>query len=90
MQQRTADRIFDRLGLPHDLAGYPMMQLIGARRLRVDQHRGISTLSETLVILDTPRGRIAVSGTGLTVDSMDRDTVVLSGFLAEIDLSGLR
>jgi len=90
MQQHTADRILDRLGLPHDLAGYPMMQLIGARRLRVDQHQGISTLSDTLVVVDTRRGRIAVSGTDLTVDSMDRDTVILSGFLADIDLSGLR
>jgi len=91
MDENLRVRLAETLGLPYDtVLGYPMLQLAGNRKIRVENHTGVRRLAADGIWLGTPKGVVRLLGSELYLARLDKDEAVVAGRLEQIDLSGLR
>ena len=79
----------ERLSIPPKLMpGSPNIEISGCRTFSMEGHRGILLYSEERIDIMCGKGTVVIEGTGLQLDQMDREKLVVSGTLACIHLEG--
>ena len=82
--ERTA-QLFD---LPADaLAGLPRVELVGDREVRMENHKGILAYSDQEIHVSGGAFVIRIRGSGLELRSMTGEALLVTGFIAAIELS---
>lgn len=77
----------DALIWPEDLLGRcARITAIGSHRLLVENHTGLTCLTETEIRLDTGCGPIAIFGEGLSLCDARPRAVIVSGQIRRIEL----
>ena len=84
---RAADRALPALEWTEDLAGgCARVTAIGSRCLRVENHTGVLSLSDTRIVIGTRRGPLCAEGRGLTLCDIRPDTLIVRGKIARLEL----
>ncbi len=80
------ERAARKLDLPGEaLAGMPKIEIVGNRRLAVENHRGILEYSDENIEINTQRAVIKVRGTELGIRSMNSETLLIEGFILSVE-----
>jgi len=66
--------------------GLPWVWLLGQELVRVEQHRGLVTLTETEIALRWQRGRVLVMGRELKLLEIGPDEAVIGGKIDAVSL----
>ena len=83
----TVERAAEKLALPADsMADVPRITLTGRRQLLVEQHRGLALYADDCVELRCAAFGLIVRGSSLRLAAMDRDAVLLTGAITELEL----
>ena len=53
--------------------------LLGDAELMVENHRGLAEYTTESLVISTPRGRLAITGSDLSIGSISPDQVTVSG-----------
>ena len=76
----------EELDLPQEtISDAVRITLSGQRRAMVEHHRGLSGYTSECVEVGTDRGRVRILGTDLILRAMDRETLVVTGFLSAVE-----
>lgn len=76
-----------KLDLPADIAaGLPKLELTGFSQLSIEHHKGILEYTDKVIAVALNIGTVRVTGSKLTIRLMNREFLVLSGELAQIEL----
>ncbi len=82
------DKLTNGLGLPAEVTpGNSLVELIGDRRVLVEQHRGICVYSRCEVVVKIPLGRLHICGMGLVIQSITSRCLVVSGRIDALSIS---
>lgn len=74
------DRITNGLGLPAEVTpGNSLVELIGDRRVLVEQHRGICVYGSNEVVVKIPLGKLHICGNGLVLQCVTRQRLIICG-----------
>lgn len=83
------ERLTSLLDLPGDLLrDLARVTLVGDRHLAVENHRGLVEYAGDRVVLRTPQGMLAVTGTDMVIRQITADTVVLAGQVTGLQFLG--
>ncbi|MBQ9412919.1 MAG: sporulation protein [Oscillospiraceae bacterium] len=81
------ERLSETLDLPAEaVAGTPRVILTGTGRVLIENHRGLTSCTETAVEAEGRPGRIRVRGTGLLLRAMDGEMLLVTGRISGVDL----
>ena len=81
------DRITNGIGLPSEIMpGNSLVELIGDRRVLVEQHRGVCVYAKSQVVVKIPLGRLRVCGTGLVLQCVTKQRLVISGRIDSVTI----
>jgi len=69
------------------LSKIPIAELAGRNRLLVENHQGILAYSKQEIQIKVSYGRLAVVGTDLQLMQISREQLVITGQIAEIQVS---
>ena len=87
MKKSLLQRLSRLVGLPEELLlDLPCMRMEGFARLIVENHRGISVFTPSLIRFRTRDGVVTVSGIGLLLEGIGADGMVISGEIESIEL----
>lgn len=80
-------RLIDLLDLPPDvILDLPKISLIGDYQLSLENHRGLIEYNPDLVRVSTNRGKIRVRGVDLSIKSILKEELLLTGQILGIEL----
>ena len=80
------EKLFSAADLPLELTGCtPKVTLTGSGEVAIEGHRGLVEYTEERITVNTGRYMIAVRGTGLRLDAMDREEMLISGVLFAVE-----
>lgn len=68
------------------LPGRPLVEILGTERVLIENHGGICAYSLSEVIIKVRNGEIKILGEKLTLSTMSREQVVVSGVIYSIEL----
>ncbi|WP_324667754.1 YabP/YqfC family sporulation protein [Geochorda subterranea] len=74
------------LDLPPEAFGETRIEMVGRRRLLIENHRGLLAFSSREVVVDTPNGRVAVAGRGFVIEAIRPDRLRIAGLIEEVRL----
>ena len=75
--------------LPGELmAGMPLMELTGSRRLLLENHRGVTEYTPERICVGVCGGTVCVSGRCLTIARMTARQLIITGHIALVELQG--
>lgn len=85
-------RLFDRLAMSADLPDEPfpgraLVEIIDNRRVLIENHRGVSEYSTTLVRVKVKFGSVCVCGSKLELTRMSKGQLVISGIIEAVRLN---
>lgn len=83
---RIIESALERYGLPAEAAGACRLTLTGGSHLCVENHKGLLEYSEELIVVGLSRGSIRIRGRGLSLNAMEKDSVIIRGSILCIDL----
>ncbi len=72
-------KLWDAFDVPGEAAGQTRVTVTGARRLHVENHRGISGYDPAQIRINCPGGVVIVTGRGLIVKAMSSRELVITG-----------
>lgn len=79
------ERFADGMDLPgQPLPGQPIVELAGAGRVLIENHRGVTQYSGESICIRVSYGYVHVSGQGLVLSRMTREQLIISGRIDEI------
>lgn len=79
------ERFADGMDLPgQPLPGQPIVELAGAGRVLIENHRGVTQYSGESICIRVSYGHVNVSGQGLVLSRMTREQLIISGSIDEI------
>ena len=82
----TVADLSEKLDLPQDaLSDAVRITLFGQRRATVEHHRGLVGYTPERVEISTGRGSVRIMGTSLLLRAMDRETLIVTGFLTAVE-----
>lgn len=74
------DRAAEELELPADVvAGAPLIELVGKRELRMDNHRGILSYTPEEISVSGGRLLVRIRGKGLELAAMSAGSLFITG-----------
>lgn len=77
--------VAESFDLPEDvIAGMPRMELYGTVRFVVEPHKGLLSYSDRCIVIDSTAGPITLSGSGLSLLTMNADVISISGNIASV------
>lgn len=79
--RRLADRAV-MTGQP--VPGVPLVEIIGDRRLLVENHQGVCEYGDEQICVNTRLGKIFVNGSSLELAQMSKEQLVITGSIASI------
>lgn len=80
------DRIANMSELPKDvILGAPMLTVLGQMELSLENYRGITEYTDSLVRIRTKSGQIRVTGEKLRVDYYTNDEMKITGQIRSIE-----
>ncbi len=91
MKSRTQEhsiknRIADASQLPKDVVlGQPILTVLGRMELGIENYRGITEYTDTLIRVRTKAGQIRISGKRLRIDYYTNDDMKVTGRIDSID-----
>ena len=76
----------ERLSLPEDaLLGAAKLTVTAGRRTLVENHRGILEYGTEYIVISTGRGKIRLSGSGLTLVAMNKNELLIRGEIKNVE-----
>ena len=75
------------LELPAEAFGETRLELVGRRQLVIENHRGLLAFSPQDVVVDTPGGRLVVTGRGFVIEAIRPDRLRIAGLIEEVRLT---
>lgn len=83
----AAEVVAQTFGLPADaVAGMPLIELIGDRRIRVERHRGILAYDPGEIHIGGGRVTIRVRGVDMELKVMNRTELLVEGQIFSVEL----
>ncbi|NLG84516.1 MAG: sporulation protein YqfC [Firmicutes bacterium] len=77
---RLGRRLADLLDLPPEVVlALPKLTLVGDARLTLENHRGLIEYGPQRIRVSTDRGEIAIEGAALTIESILKEEILLTG-----------
>lgn len=91
MDKKTAwgflDSAAEALELPADVvAGAPLVELVGKRELRMDNHRGILSYAAEEISVSGGRVLVRVRGSALELSAMSEHSLLITGEIRSVEL----
>ncbi len=81
------DSAAEALELPADVvAGAPLVELVGKRELRMDNHRGILSYGSEEISVSGGRILVRIRGRGLELSAMSEHSLLIRGEIAAVEL----
>lgn len=81
------DRLAERADLPGEaMPGQPLLELVGDRRVLVENHRGVIQYSKERIGIRLSYGEVAVCGCGLELVRMSKEQLIIVGRIDGISL----
>jgi len=78
-------RLANWLEIPHDIVhDLPRITMLGNVQVLVENHRGIIEYGSFLVRIKLVRGELAISGTDLSLASLQAEQILVEGKVGEI------
>lgn len=68
------------------LFGLPVIEIKGDSSAVIEEHRGIGAYSEEQIVILHRKGRIVISGSELSLRSMSREQIVVTGRIDHLSL----
>jgi len=85
MKDRS-ELLADRLELPSDaLSGTVKLSINGRRRVLIENHRGIISYEDTLIVIDCGNMKAIIRGDELKLGAMDKSDMLIRGRLLSIE-----
>lgn len=76
----------ERLELPEEaLLGAAKLTVTGGRRAVVENHRGVLEYGEERIVVSVGRGRLSISGAGLSIEAMNRRELLVKGRIQTVE-----
>lgn len=66
--------------------GMPVVEIIGAHRVTVEGHNGVTEFSNTEISVSTSGGFLRISGTELVIAKMTRQSIVILGSITDVHM----
>jgi sporulation protein YqfC len=77
----------EALELPADvIAGAPLIELVGKRELRMENHRGILSYGGEEISVSGGRILVRVKGEGLEISAMSPTSLLITGTIHSVEL----
>ena len=86
-KQTILERAVGALDLPADLAGLPLIQLLGDRQVLVEGHKGILSYGREEIHISGGKLVIRILGSGLELQGMNADELRISGCIRAVELT---
>jgi sporulation protein YqfC len=85
--QPVGRRVAHWLDVPDDvLLQVPRVELVGGLQARITNHRGLVRFDQNRVSVRLPHGRLELGGDALVVGWIDRESVLITGHIATLEL----
>ena len=76
----------DKLELPEDvLLGSAKLTVTGGRSAVIENHRGVLEYNAERIVVDVPRGKVCLDGTGLRLKAMNKNELLVGGRIRNIE-----
>ena len=81
-----ASDLAEKLDLPEDaLLGAAKLTVTAGRKVLVENHKGILEYGTERIVISTGRGSICLQGGGLQLEAMNRNELLISGKLQNVE-----
>ena len=81
------DPAAEKLELPADVvAGAPLIELVGKRELRMENHRGILSYGSEEISISGGRLLVRIRGEGLELGAMSANSLLVTGEIRTVEL----
>ena len=87
-EKRLLD-LADRLELPEEALGGLKLSVTCARRALVENHHGVLEYSGEQIVVSAGRGRLALRGSGLCLEAMNRNELLITGKIESAEWEGV-
>lgn len=85
-QREVGRRVSEWLSLPEEvLLSLPIVEMIGDRRLRIENYEGVIEYTDNIIRLNTNAQMLKISGFHLTIVTMTREEMVIEGQIAAVE-----
>lgn len=82
----AAQELTDRLALSEDLVfASAKLTVIAGSKILVENHKGIIEYGAQRIVIAINRGKLCFSGSGFTIDAMNKNELLISGKLQCVD-----
>ena len=71
--------------IPAELTGTPKITLTGSGEVAVEGHSGLVEYTEERITVNLGRYLLTVKGSGLRLDAMDREVLLISGVVFSVE-----
>ena len=84
-KRERAELLADRLDIPADALGSMKLSLCGRSRLLVENHGGIISYGDALIVIGCGRARLIVRGGGLRLAAMNAGDMLICGTITALE-----
>lgn len=81
----VAAELAERLELPSEALGAARLTLTAGSRLLVENHAGVQEYSPEQILVSCGRGRIIISGSGLSIQGMNASELAVKGSIQTVE-----
>lgn len=82
----AAEDLSQRLGLPEDLTlGAAKLTLVAGKQALVENHRGLLSYGSERMVIRLPRGKLSLTGSGLSLLAMNHSELLIGGKLQAVE-----
>lgn len=82
---RRSGRALNKVGMPPDSACMlPRVVITGDGYVKIEHHKGVLKLSETLIKLYSSMGVIGIEGKALSVTALDPESMEITGTVGKV------
>ncbi len=84
-KRERAELLADRLDIPADALGSMKLSLCGRSRLLVENHGGIISYGDSLIVIGCGQARLIVRGGGLRLAAMSAGDMLICGTITALE-----
>lgn len=79
-QNRNKGRLLERLlESSQQLSAFTLLELVGARRILIENHLGISAYGRELICVKTSYGQLCIKGCNMELAQLSKNQLVITG-----------
>lgn len=84
---KLLDRIVWAADLPEEsLPGQPIVEIVGQRRVLIENHRGVIEYTDSIVRVKVKYGAVCIAGAHLELSRMTKGQLIVSGCIDSVKL----